>query len=83
MTKIDLSQFDNIIFDFGGVILDINPELTKQAFINIYGKKSVDKLFSENLTQKFENGLIDFDEFFLLANNIAGKVVSKEEFTAA
>jgi putative hydrolase of the HAD superfamily len=83
VTKIDLSQFDNIIFDFGGVIIDINPELTKQAFTDIYEKNTVDKLFSEKLAQKFESGLINFNEFFSLVEDIACKTVSKKEFIDA
>ena len=60
------SSIKNIIFDFGGVILNIDYKLTENAFSKL-GLKDFDKIYSQ-ATQKelfnvFEKGLISPDEF--------------------
>jgi len=56
----------NIIFDFGGVILDIDPQLTVDEFIKL-GFKDVDKLntkiFKDELLGKFERGILTPEVF--------------------
>ncbi len=51
----------NIIFDFGGVILDIDPQLTVNEFVKL-GFSSFEKLmsseFSEEIIAKFERGIL-------------------------
>lgn len=51
----------NIIFDFGGVILDIDPQLTVNEFVNL-GFTSFEKLmtpaFTEDIIGKFERGIL-------------------------
>ena len=54
--KVDLTKFDTIIFDFGGVILDIDPERTRNSFISLIGEELVNKLFSSDLLSSFEKG---------------------------
>jgi putative hydrolase of the HAD superfamily len=52
----------NIIFDFGGVIININPQLTEEAFHKLGVKKFSDfyTLFQQNeLFDKLEKGLTD------------------------
>ncbi len=53
-------KIKNIIFDFGGVILDIDPQLTINEFINL-GLKDPEKLltsgFLEDIAAKFERGI--------------------------
>ncbi|PIQ25248.1 MAG: hypothetical protein COW63_19130 [Bacteroidetes bacterium CG18_big_fil_WC_8_21_14_2_50_41_14] len=53
-------KIKNIIFDFGGVILDIDPQLTINEFINL-GLKDPEKLltsgFMEDIAAKFERGI--------------------------
>jgi putative hydrolase of the HAD superfamily len=59
-------EIENIIFDFGGVILDIDPKLTVSEFQKL-GYKDVEKLHSEafynEIILKFELGLLSPDEF--------------------
>lgn len=54
-------EIKNIIFDFGGVVLDIDPQLTVNAFVKL-GFKSFDKLMSPSFTDeiigKFERGIL-------------------------
>jgi putative hydrolase of the HAD superfamily len=63
--QIDTS-IKNIIFDFGGVILNIDYKLTENAFLKL-GLTDFDKIYSQS-TQKelfdvFEKGLISPEEF--------------------
>jgi len=56
----------NIIFDFGGVILDIDPELTFNEFVNL-GFKNPEALlkpeFMEDIAAKFERGILTPEVF--------------------
>lgn len=51
----------NIIFDFGGVILDIDPELTVNEFVKL-GFKNYEKLMShvfvDDIIAKFDKGIL-------------------------
>jgi len=65
---LDIKQMDikNIIFDFGGVILDIDPQLTFNEFVNL-GFKDTEKLlspeFMEEIAAKFERGILTPEVF--------------------
>lgn len=63
---IDNKNIENIIFDFGGVIINIDFRLTWEAFKN-YGVNDLDQLFSKakqtELFDNFEKGIISPDEF--------------------
>ena len=54
-------EIKNIIFDFGGVVLDIDPQLTVNEFVKL-GFSSFEKLmsseFSEEIIAKFERGIL-------------------------
>jgi len=56
----------NIIFDFGGVILDIDPQLTINEFSRL-GFSDLDKLntpeFTEEILGKFERGILTPEVF--------------------
>ena len=56
----------NIIFDFGGVILDIDPQLTVDEFAKL-GFKDFEKLntlaFTEEILGKFERGILTPEVF--------------------
>ncbi len=56
----------NIIFDFGGVILDIDPQLTFNEFVNL-GFKNPEALlqpeFMEDIAAKFERGILTPEVF--------------------
>jgi len=56
--KVDLKHFDNIIFDLGGVILDIDPERTRKSFLKIITPEQVDKAFASKVFYDFETGSI-------------------------
>lgn len=56
----------NIIFDFGGVILDIDPQLTVNEFIKL-GFNDFERLltpeFTEDIIGKFERGILTPEVF--------------------
>lgn len=56
----------NIIFDFGGVVLDIDPQLTINELVNL-GFKDFNKLltpdFTEEIIGKFERGILTPEVF--------------------
>ncbi|MBN1650780.1 MAG: HAD family phosphatase [Bacteroidales bacterium] len=75
MTK--LSPIKNIIFDFGGVIYDIDHQRSKDAFIRL-GLNDFDKLYAHTVQTKlfedFETGKITPNAF---RSSIAGQVSEK------
>jgi len=64
--KLNASNFKNIIFDLGGVIVNINYSLTTQAFSRL-GLSDFDALFSQakqsQLFDLYEKGLISSPDF--------------------
>ena len=78
-----LSDFDTIIFDFGGVILDIDPDLSRRRFAEMLGIEKARKLEAEQLPQLYEKGLISRAEFVSRINQIAGTQLSADEILAA
>ena len=56
----------NIIFDFGGVVLDIDPQLTIDEFVKL-GFTDFDKLstpeFTDEIIGKFERGIVTPEVF--------------------
>jgi glucose-1-phosphatase len=61
-----LDNIDTIIFDFGGVIIDVDYDLTEKAFQKL-GIKNFDELYSQAqqsmLFDQFETGQISPQEF--------------------
>lgn len=59
-------QISNIIFDFGGVILDIDPEFTLQE-LKLLGVKDVSVFqsseFQQEVLNKFERGILTPEQF--------------------
>ena len=78
-----LSDFDTIIFDFGGVILDIDPDLSRRRFAEMLGVENARKLETEQLPQLYETGSISRSEFIARINQIAGTQLSDTEIIAA
>ena len=78
-----LSDFDTIIFDFGGVILDIDPDLSRRRFAEMLGIENARKLEAEQLPQLYEKGLISRTEFVSRINQIAGTQLSADEILSA
>ena len=80
---IKLSDYDTIIFDFGGVILDINPDLSRQKFAVMLGLKNARKLEEEQVPQLYESGRMTRGEFIAKINQIGGTNYSEEEILNA
>jgi len=79
-------KIDTIIFDFGGVIIDIDPELTMKEF----GKLGARKLnatqmneFVTNIIRKFEKGVLTPENFRKRASEFLGINVTDQEFDDA
>jgi len=56
----------NIIFDLGGVILNIDPERTRAKFIAMWNGKAEEvyrNIVRENILEDYETGRISTDEF--------------------
>ena len=81
-----MKKIENIIFDLGGVLLDIDYNLTRAAFEKLgvvhfddmYSQGSADKLF-----QRLETGLITDKHFYDELNNCTGLNLSPEEIKTA
>ncbi|MCK4664448.1 MAG: HAD family phosphatase [Bacteroidales bacterium] len=84
--KYALSKYKNIIFDFGGVIIDIDYQLTYNAFKKA-GINDFNLLFSRvkqtELFDDFEKGLISPNEFRKNIKTICNINISNEEFDFA
>lgn len=76
----------NIIFDFGGVIYDIDHNLSKQAFEKL-GIKNFDQLYGHeiqaHLFEKMERGELKLDEFRAELKKHLPKGVSDDELDDA
>ncbi len=70
-----MSKYKNIIFDLGGVLLNIDYNLTRQAFIDL-GIPQFDQFYSQananQLFQKLENGTIEASQFYKELNHLTG-----------
>ena len=81
-----MQPIKNIIFDLGGIFLDIHYQLTREAFINL-GIKNFDELFTQhhanNLFEDLETGKILEFEFYDLFRNEANINLSNEQIKTA
>jgi len=78
-----MAEIKNIIFDLGGVILNINYNLTSKYFENL-GAVNFDKLYSqakqEDIFNKFETGQISPSIFRQELNSLMKLNISDEKF---
>ncbi len=81
--KVDLTKFDTIIFDLGGVILDIDPERTRNSFIKLIGEANVDKVFANDILIQFEKGLLTATEFHSAVENLLSVKINEDVFFRA
>ncbi|MCW3462505.1 HAD family hydrolase [Chitinophaga nivalis] len=76
----------NIIFDLGGVILNINYQLTNDAFVNL-GVKNFSELYNQfhasNLFNDLETGHISPDAFLAEMHRHVPEGVTDADITAA
>lgn len=81
-----LEGIKNIIFDLGGVILNIDYQLTVNGFENL-GIDNFDEIFSQHkqstLSDDFETGRITEYEFYEGIKSISGKAFTFEEYKIA
>ncbi len=79
---IELNKYKNIIFDLGGVILNIDYELTARSFASL-NLKNFDSLFSQakqtQLFDRYEKGRISSDEFRIELRTYCGNEISDDE----
>lgn len=75
-----------VIFDLGGVILNIDYQLTKKAFEKLQ-VKDFDELYSQarasQLFEKLERGNISNEDFYVELNNCTGLALSPGEIVTA
>lgn len=82
----NLNEIDAIVFDLGGVILNIDPERTSGAFKKL-GFTDIDNYFSrfdlDHVFLQLELGKISEEEFCENVRSWLGREVSNEEIAAA
>ncbi|MFB0924190.1 MAG: HAD-IA family hydrolase [Vicingaceae bacterium] len=82
----ELKGIKNIIFDLGGVLLNLNYNLTKQAFVKL-GVQDYDSHFTQSnqilLFDAFETGKISENDFFEQLRILTGINFSEEELLTA
>jgi len=68
----NLEKIENIIFDLGGVIIDVDPQKTieKLEGLNKSGKSLVSRIENAEFLYKFERGEISNQEFFQTINDL-------------
>jgi HAD superfamily hydrolase (TIGR01509 family) len=80
-----LKGVENIILDLGGVIINLNHELTQQAFQQLFPENYIEifeKSQSQQLFEKYETNEISTDEFIQFFLNY-NPLVSKTQITTA
>ena len=81
-----MAAIENIIFDFGGVFLDIDYSRTRKAFENL-GIVHFEEMYSQadagKLFQKLEKGDISVEQFYLELNSTTGLNLSTREIDLA
>lgn len=81
-----MSSIKNIIFDLGGVLLSINPQLTIDAFKNL-GIKNPNELFLQKQQSQFfkdfEQGKITATDFRNEIKKLSAKPLTDEQIDAA
>ena len=86
MTNLDLKKYKNIIFDLGGVILNIDYNLTVEAFKKL-GLKDFQNLYSQasqsNLFDAYEVGNISSEKFIDELQHTVGMNISKQSIIEA
>ncbi len=79
-------EIKNIIFDFGGVVLDIDPQLTIDEFVKLgftdFNKLSVPE-FTEEIIGKFERGILTPEVFRAKLKTFLGIDVTDQQLDYA
>lgn len=81
-----MNKIENVIFDLGGVLLDIDYNLTRRAFEQL-GVVHFDEMYSQSgadqLFQKLETGKISEENFYEEFNRCTGLNLSPAEIKKA
>lgn len=84
--SLSMEKIENIIFDLGGVLLDIDYNLTRNAFEQL-GVLNFDEMYSQagadQLFQKLETGKISEESFYKELNRRTGLNLSPEAIRLA
>lgn len=85
MDKPDLTGIKNIIFDFGRVLLNINPSLTRQALLRLQFRpnKGVEGRKDDDVVALLEAGKITSEEFIDIVLQAVEENTSREEVISA
>ncbi|MCQ2376284.1 MAG: HAD hydrolase-like protein [Salinivirgaceae bacterium] len=83
INKLNPSQFDVVIFDFGGVILNINPQVTRYQFAQLLGTDCAAQVEKSQWLVALERGEIEWGEVVANIQQIAPKPVSELEIRNA
>ena len=82
----NLASIKNIIFDLGGVLLDLNYQATIDAFVEI-GIKDFSSLYSQKgqkqIFDDFETGKITSNQFISSIQSLTHNYISKDEIIIA
>ncbi len=76
-----LQGIKNIIFDLGGVIINLNEHLTVKAFQNIFLEKyplMAEDIHAEQILENFETGEISINEFISFFKSYNANVTTKQ-----
>lgn len=86
MKKFTLEDLDAIIFDLGGVILNLDYELTIQSFKSL-GEERFDEFYTQakqsDLIDQYEKGEISTSIFVSTLKNMLSEKVTEEQIKAA
>ena len=86
MKKVNIKDYRNIIFDFGGVVLNLDYQLTIEAFKKL-GLPNFDANYTQlaqtALFDNFERGEIAPEEFRKGLKEVFGKPITDEELDLA
>jgi putative hydrolase of the HAD superfamily len=81
-----MSNIRNIIFDLGGIFLNLDYQLTAQAFRRL-GVNNFDELFTQHhanpLFEQLETGLISNESFFQSIRELTALPLTDEQITSA
>lgn len=81
-----MQEIKNIIFDLGGVIINLSYELTREAFISL-GVKDFDAIYSKaqqsGFFNEFDKGVLSAEEFRNEIRKHINRTVSDREIDAA
>ncbi len=81
-----MAKIKNLIFDLGGVLLDIDYNKTSDAFKTL-GVHQFDELYSQtganHLFEQLETGKISEDDFYTAIQRYCNPSTTKEQLTAA